>query len=60
MAPDELEPVHVRGRGEAVRVVALSPDEAVLARKARSRSASTLLAVVDGLTRPIRSKVHAG
>lgn len=54
-----LDPVQVRGLAEAVNVVSLSPDETVLARKARSRSASTLLAVVDGITRPIRAAVHA-
>lgn len=59
VATVDHDPVQVRGLAEPVRVVGLSPDEAVLARKARSRSASTLLAVVDGLTRPIRAKVHA-
>lgn len=48
------EPVHVKGLADEVSVVTLSPDRAILRRKSRSRSANALLAVVDGLTRPMR------
>lgn len=43
-----------------VAVVALSPDRAVLQRKSRTRSANALLAVVDGITRPMRTWSQAG
>ena len=51
----EHDPVLVKGMADEVAVVALSPDRAVLRRKARTRSANALLAVVDGITRPMRS-----
>jgi class 3 adenylate cyclase len=50
------EPVTVKGMAEEVAVVTLSPDRAVLRAKSRSRSANALLAVVDGLTRPMRTR----
>jgi len=50
------DPVHVKGMADEVAVVALSPDQAVLRQKARSRSANALLAVVEGITRPIRPR----
>lgn len=49
------DPVVVKGMADEVAVVALSPDRAVLRRKARSRSANALLAVVEGITRPMRT-----
>ena len=52
------DPVVVKGMAGEVPVVALSPDRAMLRRKARSRSASALLAIVDGLTRPIRRQTE--
>lgn len=54
------DPVRVKGMAEEVEVVSLRPDAGVLRRKARTRSANALLAVVDGLTRPIRPRAHAG
>jgi hypothetical protein len=38
----------------------LSPDPAVLRRKARTRSANALLAVVEGITRPMRGWSQTG
>lgn len=49
------DPVVVKGMAQEVPVVALSPDPEVLRRKSRTRSANALLAVVDGLTRPMRT-----
>ena len=43
------------GHPEPVPVVALSADRAYLRRMSRSRSATALLAVVEGLTRPMRN-----
>lgn len=60
VAAAEHDPVMVKGLAAPVPVVALSPDRAVLRRKARSRSANALLAVVDGLTRPMRGWSQAG
>jgi adenylate cyclase len=54
------DPVCVKGMAGEVAVVTLSPDQAILRRKSRSRSANALLAVVDGLTRPMRAWSHAG
>ena len=51
---EELPAVHVKGMAEEVPLVALRPDRAVLKRKSRTRSATALLAVVEGLTRPVR------
>lgn len=55
VAASEHDPVAVRGMADEVAVVALSPDRAVLQRKSRTRSANALLAIVDGITRPIRT-----
>jgi hypothetical protein len=44
---------------EEIGVVALRPDASVLRRKARTRSANALLAVVEGLTRPILGRPQA-
>jgi adenylate cyclase len=57
---DAHDPVTVKGMADEVAVVGLSPDRAVLRRMSRSRSASTLLAVVDGLIRPMRGWSQAG
>lgn len=56
----EHDPVVVKGMAGEVAVVALSPDGAVLRRKARTRSANALLAVVEGITRPMRTWSQAG
>ena len=56
----EHDPVVVKGMAGEVAVVALSPDRAVLRRKARTRSANALLAVVEGITRPMRTWSQAG
>ena len=55
VAAAEHDPVAVKGMADEVAVVALSPDRAVLRRKSRSRSANALLAVVEGITRPMRT-----
>ncbi len=55
VAAEAHAPVMVKGMAEEVAVVSLSPDRAMLRRKSRSRSANALLAVVDGLTRPMRT-----
>jgi adenylate cyclase len=60
VAAAEHEPVAVKGMADEVAVVTLSPDKAVLRRMARTRSAGALLAVVDGLTRPMRGWSQAG
>jgi class 3 adenylate cyclase len=60
VATTDHEPVMVKGIAEEVPVVALRPDASVLRRKARTRSANALLAVVEGITRPIRAKSSAG
>lgn len=54
VAAEPLAPVLVKGMADAVPVVSLAPDRAVLKRKSRTRSATTLLAVIEGLTRPVR------
>jgi adenylate cyclase len=59
VATAALEPVAVKGLATRVDVVALSPDASVLRQKARTRSANALLAVVEGLTRPIRTRSNA-
>jgi len=51
----EHDAVVMKGMAEEVMVVALSPDHAALRRKSRTRSARALLAVVDGITRPMRT-----
>ena len=56
----EREPVVVKGLHQPVRIVSLSPDNAYLRRMSRSRSAQALLAVLEGLTRPIRTWGAAG
>jgi adenylate cyclase len=56
---EEHPPVLVKGMAEAVPVVALSPDKAVLRTRSRNRSANALLAVVEGLTRPMRAAVRS-
>jgi adenylate cyclase len=55
----EHEPVTVKGMTEPVPVVALSADRAYLRRMSRSRSATALLAVLEGLTRPMRAWTNA-
>jgi class 3 adenylate cyclase len=52
---EQRAPVAVKGMADLVPVVALGADRAVLRRRSRTRSATALLAVVDGLTRPVRS-----
>ena len=54
------EPVLVRGMAEPVPVIALSADRAYLRRMSRSRSATALLSVLEGLTRPMRGWTTAG
>jgi adenylate cyclase len=56
----EHDPVVMKGMADEVAVVALSPDQAVLRRKSRTRSANALLAVVEGITRPMRTWSQAG
>jgi class 3 adenylate cyclase len=51
---DDRPPVIVKGMAEVVRVAALRADHDELRRRSRARSASALLAVLDGLTRPLR------
>jgi class 3 adenylate cyclase len=59
VATEEHEPVLVKGMAEEIGVVALRPDASVLRRNARTRSANALLAVVEGLTRPILGRPQA-
>jgi class 3 adenylate cyclase len=54
VAAEALPAVTVKGMADAVNIVSLSPDRAVLRRKSRTRSATTLLAIIEGLTRPVR------
>jgi class 3 adenylate cyclase len=54
------DPVVVRGMAEPVPVVALSADRTYLRRMSRSRSATALLSVLEGLTRPMRGWTTAG
>jgi hypothetical protein len=56
----EHDPVLVKGMADEVPVVSLSPDRAVLRRRSRTRSANALLAVVEGLTRPMRTWSQTG
>lgn len=56
VATTEHDPVRVKGMADEVSVVSLRPDAAVLRAKARTRSANALLAVVEGITRPIRTR----
>ena len=56
----EHDPVVVKGMAGSVGVVGLRPDAALLRRKARTRSANALLAVVDGIIRPIRTHPRTG
>jgi len=56
----EHDPVLVKGMAEQVPVVSLSPDRAVLRRRSRTRTENALLAVVEGLTRPMRTWSQAG
>ena len=51
----EHAPVMVKGMADEVTVVALSPDRNVLRRRSRTRSANALLAIVEGITRPMRT-----
>jgi adenylate cyclase len=60
VAAEELEPVALKGMHEPVPIVALTPDRAVLRRKSRTRSATALLAVVEGLLRPGRAWSNTG
>ena len=55
VAAAEHDPVVVKGMADEVNVVALSPDPTELRRRSRSRSANALLAVVEGITRPMRA-----
>lgn len=54
------EPVLVKGMAEPVDIAALTPDNAYLRRASRSRSAQALLAIAEGLTRPLRGWGTAG
>jgi adenylate cyclase len=56
----EHDPVVVKGMTGSVPVVGLRPDAALLRRKAHTRSANALLAVVDGIIRPIRTQPRTG
>jgi adenylate cyclase len=49
------DPVVVKGMADEVNVVALRRDRAELRRRSRSRSANALLAVLEGITRPMRA-----
>ncbi|MGH9274134.1 MAG: hypothetical protein ACRDZU_05740, partial [Acidimicrobiales bacterium] len=60
VAAGYLEPVLVKGMADEVSVVSLSPDKAVLRRRSRTRSANALLAVVEGITRPMRTWSQTG
>lgn len=60
VAAGEHEPVLVKGMAEKVPVVSLSPDRAVLRRRSRTRTENALLAVVEGLTRPMRTWSQTG
>jgi class 3 adenylate cyclase len=51
---EERPPVIVPGMADAVHVAALRADDNELRRRSRARSATALLAVLDGLTRPLR------
>lgn len=57
---EALEPVVVKGMADAVNVVAVGPDRAVLRKATRTRSATALLAVVESLTRPMRGWSSTG
>lgn len=59
VSAEALEPVALKGMHEPVDVVALEPDRAVLRRRSRTRSATALLAVVEGLLRPGRATQSA-
>lgn len=60
VAAGEHDPVLVKGMAGEVPVVSLSPDKAVLRRRSRTRSANALLAVVEGITRPMRTWSQTG
>lgn len=60
VAAGEHEPVFVKGMAEEVPVVSLSPDRAVLRRHSRTRTENALLAVVEGITRPMRTWSQTG
>lgn len=57
---EDLDAVALKGMHEPVPIVALAPDRAVLRRKSRTRSATALLAVVEGLLRPGKVWSSAG
>ena len=57
---EDRDPVTVKGMVAPVPVVALSPDHANLRKRSRSRSTQALLAVLEGLTRPMRGWTTAG
>jgi class 3 adenylate cyclase len=56
---DDHPAVAVKGMAEPVPVVTLSPDNPMLRRMSRTRSATALLAVFEGLTRPMRGWSNA-
>lgn len=60
VAASEHDPVMVKGMADEVPVVSLRPDRAVLRRRSRTRSANALLAVVEGITRPMRTWSQTG
>jgi adenylate cyclase len=60
VAAGEHDPVLVKGMAQEVPVVSLSPDRAVLRQRSRTRTENALLAVVEGLTRPMRTWSQAG
>jgi class 3 adenylate cyclase len=53
------EPVAVKGMAEPVPVVSLTADRQYLRKMSRGRTAQALLAVVEGLTRPMRGWTSA-
>ena len=55
VAAADHDPVLVKGMADEVAVVALSADRAVLGGRAHTRSSNALLAVVDGIIRPMRN-----
>ncbi|MET0726740.1 MAG: adenylate/guanylate cyclase domain-containing protein [Acidimicrobiales bacterium] len=52
---EELDPITVKGMAAEVAVVAVSPDRTALRRRTRTRSSNAVLAVVEGITRPMRT-----
>ena len=55
---DERPPVIVQGMAAPIPIVALAPDRSELRRRSMTRPAQALLAVVEGLTRPLLGKTR--